>query len=576
MRLSLLKSRRSLPNQEEIIRHPRNKHSFIIQCSNQPIHTLNPDRRKILLTGSLFAWSARVLSSPHIDAACASITSAEALQRRLESRVHEFTLSNGMSFLVSQRRTAPVVSFHTYVDVGAFDEDNGLTGVAHLLEHAISKGTARIGTKDYKKEALLLDAMDDVFYSMREATSGHAAAELAARLAALQAEAAELSSPNAYGALLQKEGAVGLNAQTTHDSTQYFSSLPSNKVELWFAMESERFRAPVFRDLYKEKNVVLEERKMRVDNSPLGPFQEEFAARSLTNNYKRPVIGYEIDIQRLGRREVAQFFNQHYGPSSVTVAVVGDVTPEQIRRHAETYFGQWLAGGTAGAACMPSRVSSQDGRSRAGLYPQGPGASPKAGGLLEEDLPRPEGPKTLRMQSKAGPAVLRAYYRPCIRDRSTSAAMDVLSDTLSGSRSSRLYKNIVLTGKALSATSFSSFPAEKHPSQMAVYGMPAPGISLDELDRLLQREVEDIVAHGPTEKELKRYVAASQVGVLDSMKSNSGFASLLNSYHALTGDWRTLCLVIADLEDLTPDKVRDGVAPYVYGGNSFVGYADVV
>lgn len=155
-------------------------------------------------------------------------------------------------------------------------------------------------------------------------------------------------------------GAVGLNASTSHDSTRYIASLPSNVLELWFALESERFQVrsiggnksrnlllalqqvhsrswsftaglqdPVFRELYSEKRVVLEERRARVDNSPLGKFQEEFNRRAFANAYGRPVIGFQDDIEAFGRREVDAFFRRYYGPQNLTVAIVGDVMPDQ-------------------------------------------------------------------------------------------------------------------------------------------------------------------------------------------------------------------------------------------------------
>lgn len=517
--------------------------------------TAAPSRRAALQLASVGALHALALRcAPSADAALAASAaegalSPAALARQLDARVSTFTLSNGMRFLVSERKAVPTVSMHTYADVGAFDETDGATGLAHLLEHLAFKGTPRIGTTDFKKESSLLDAMDDVFYSMLEAGSGSAAAALERRLEALSAQAAALSVPNAYGALLSREGAVGLNAATTHDSTKYYCSLPANKLELWFALEAERFQAPVFREVYSEKKVVLEERRARVDNSPLGPFQEEFAARALGNNYRRPVIGYERDIQRLGRREVAQFFAEHYGPASLTVSISGDVNPGEVCRLAERYFGGWGSLGTPGEGCN--------------------------GGANEEALAVPAGTdREVRTRSRAGPAVLRAYYRPCIRDLEATAAMDMVSDALTGSRSARLYRNLVLGGAALSTTSFATFPAEKHPSLFAVYGIPAPGRSAAELDAALQGEVAAIVEDGPTASELRRYQKAARAGLLGVLQSNEGLAAALGSYQVLAGDWRDIAADLERAEALTPRSVAAAAAPYLRPDNSFVGYVE--
>ncbi|CAI7801662.1 unnamed protein product, partial [Closterium sp. NIES-54] len=224
-------------------------------------------------------------------------TSVGSVLDSLSERVCTFTLANGMRWIVVERRAAPIVSCHTYADVGAADEADGCTGVAHLLEHLAFKGTPVIGTRDAQKEARLLELIDEAFYGLKEAREGGAAEGIVKRLedefARLQQQAAELSVPNAFGALVSREGGVGLNATTSQDSTQYFVSLPANKLELWMALESGRFLAPVFRELYSEKEVVREERRLRIDNTPYGRFTEAFAQRAFPNSpYGRPTIGY--------------------------------------------------------------------------------------------------------------------------------------------------------------------------------------------------------------------------------------------------------------------------------------------
>ena len=466
-----------------------------------------------------------------------------------------------MKFVVYQRHTSPTVSFHTYADVGAYDEEDGVTGVAHLLEHLAFKGTPRIGTNDFRKEAPILDAMDEVFYSMLElnankSTDGSSSstkkkALYERQLDQLQQQASRYQIPNAYGALLSRQGAVGLNAATSHDSTVYYCSLPSNKLELWFSLESERFQAPVFRELYSEKKVVFEERRMRVENSPLGPFQEEFSQRSLpTSKYRRPVIGYERDLYRLGRREVAQFFADHYGPASLTVAVVGDVTPSQVAALAEKYFGKWKSTGTPGTPCSDLQSTNM----------------PASTATANND-------RTLVAKSIAGPAVLRAYYRPCIRNVQASTSFDVINDVLTGSRSSRLYKNLVLTNKALTVTSYASFPAEKHPNQMAIYAIPNTGTTtLQELDSRIQQEVDDLADAGPSAQELQRYVKAARVGVLEVLQSNSALASSLASYQGLMGDWREIIRDLERVDGVRREDVARVAATYLTPQNCFTGY----
>jgi predicted Zn-dependent peptidase len=413
------------------------------------------------------------------------------------------------------------------------------------------KGTPRIGTTDYNKESSLLDAMDDVFYSSLEAGSGRERARLDERLRALEASASEIQRPNAYGALLQREGASGLNASTTHDATQYYVALPANKTELWFALEAERFASPVFRGLYSEKQVVLEERRLRVDNSPLGPFQEEFALKSLANNYRRPVIGYASDIEALGRRELEDFFKARYGPSSLTIAIAGDVNPDKAMRLAEKYFGGWRASSSAVPSAGCSGINGKE--------------------ELAEALPVPAGPLQMESRARAGPAVMRAYYRPCVRS-ADSVSLDLASDLLTGTRSSRMQRALVQAGTALTATSFATYPGDKRSCQWVTYAIPAPGGSLEALDTAVLDQIAALAGDGPSLDELGRVKKATRVTLLSALTSNGALASALCSYRALGGDWRGLLRDLEAVEGAQPQGVRDAAARWLTPDNSFVGY----
>lgn len=454
------------------------------------------------VVGSMYALAGRLVVSG--DAAAQEVdplvpSVVEDVRQRLENSVTEFSLDNGMKFIVRTRRNAPVVSFHTYADVGAYDEEDGATGIAHLLEHLAFKGSPNVGSIRWKEESVLLDHMDDLFEEYLQMRDGERSVsrtsmvyqkKLLEELERLQQRASALSVPNAYGAMLQREGATGLNAATSHDSTQYYCSMPSNKMELWFALESERFQVPAFRDVYSEKKVVLEERRLRVDSSPLGAFQEAYAAASMSNNYRRPVIGYESDIDRIGRRDVSKFFKAKYGPESLTVVIVGDADPSKVRQYAEKYFGWWRRNITRTLQC-----------NGVGIGTQNEGYDPLS---IPENVSSNR-TRQLDSVSRAGPLLLRSWYRPCIRDRSASLALDAIDDCLNGGRSSRLQEKLVKGSVALSVSTYSTFPGEKHSTQMLAYAIPSPGVSLSKVDGAIQAEVAKLVDYGPTEKELERY-----------------------------------------------------------------------
>ena len=264
-----------------------------------------------------------------------------------EKAVTEFTLDNGMHFIILERHNAPVVSFNTYANVGSADDPSGLTGLAHMFEHMAFKGTPQIGSTDYDKEQRALDAVEQAYDALQaERRKGTRAGE--ERLTELEAEfdqaveeAAKLANSNEYTRIIEENGGTGLNAGTSLDATVYFNRLPSNRTELWFYLESERFLRPVFRDFYKERDVVREERRMRTESNPLGRMIEAFlAAAYQAHPYGRPGVGWASDINTLSAGDARRFFERYYGPGNLTVGIAGDVDPKQMKQWAEAYFGR--------------------------------------------------------------------------------------------------------------------------------------------------------------------------------------------------------------------------------------------
>jgi len=173
-------------------------------------------------------------------------------------KISEFTLANGMKFIVMERHQAPIVSLMTYVNIGAAYEAEGKTGAAHFLEHLAFKGTQRIGTTDYKAEKVSLDQIDKLFAQLQAAkAAGNIAEVTRIQLAfdAARAKAAQYVEQNKYGQIVEQAGGVGLNATTSADATRYFYSFPINKLELWMSLESERFLDPVFRGILRRKKM---------------------------------------------------------------------------------------------------------------------------------------------------------------------------------------------------------------------------------------------------------------------------------------------------------------------------------
>jgi predicted Zn-dependent peptidase len=447
---------------------------------------------------------------------------------RVIKQMTEFRLDNGMKFLVLERHQAPVISFVTYADVGGVDEPEGKTGVAHFLEHLAFKGTTRIGTKDYKVEKPLLDRLDrlaDQIQSAKAAGKKDEVARLTAEFEKVEAQAAKLVKPNDFGRIVEQAGGVGLNANTSTEATRYFYSFPANKLELWMSLESERFLEPVFREFYKEKDVILEERRLRVENSPIGMMIEKFNDTAFSvHPYKRPVIGYDEDIRNLTREDVQKFFDTHYVPSNLTIAVVGDVNPTQVKKLAQIYFGRYKA-------------------------------KPKPQQQIPVE-PKQTQTREVTLKLKSQPWYLEGYHRPAIT-HPDNAVYEIIGRLLSDGRTSRLYKSLVEKQRlALSAQGLSGFPGDKYPNLMLFYALTAPGHTVDEVEVALRNEIEKLKVEPVSVMELERVKNQARADLLRSLDSNMGMAQQLLEYEVKTGSWRNLFKQLNQLEAVTAADVQ--------------------
>lgn len=431
---------------------------------------------------------------------------------RVIQQVTEFRLENGLKFIVLERHQAPVVSFLTYANVGGANEPDGKTGVAHFLEHLAFKGTTRIGTTNYQAERPLLDRLDQLAEQIERAKAAGKTADISrlqAEFDRVEAEANRYVKQNEMGRIVEQSGGVGLNANTSSDATRYFYSFPANKLELWMSLESERFLEPVFREFYKEKAVILEERRLRTDNSPIGQMVEAFLDTAFkVHPYRRPVIGYDKDIRGLTRQDVQQFFDTHYVPNNLTIAVVGDVNPAEVKRLATIYFGRYKAGKA------PPEVTA---------------AEPAQAQTREVELQLP-----------SQPWYLEGYHRPAM-NHPDHAIYEMIGSLLSDGRTSRLYKSLVEEKRiALTAQGYSGFPGDKYPNLMFFYALTAPGHTVEEVATALRQQIDRLKTEPVAAQELDRVKTQTRAALLRALDSNMGMAQLLLEYDVKTGDWRNL------------------------------------
>src|SRR5258708_27541745 len=227
----------------------------------------------------------RALKSLAFVVILAALCSAQDLAS-FEKQVTVKTLSNGLTAIVCRRPdTAPVFSFYTNVDAGSVQDPMGKTGLAHMFEHMAFKGTDFIGTKNYAAEKVALAKVEDAYATYlreRDKQTDRDEQKVKQLETAWQdaiKDAQQYVVPNEFGEIVERNGGEDMNASTAVDATEYHYSFPLNRMELWAYLESSRFTHPVFRQFYKEPNVVIEERRIRTDRSPLRRLLEQILAQ---------------------------------------------------------------------------------------------------------------------------------------------------------------------------------------------------------------------------------------------------------------------------------------------------------
>ncbi|GAB5521286.1 MAG: insulinase family protein [Rhodothermales bacterium] len=456
---------------------------------------------------------------------------AQDLLADFEQKVTTFTLDNGLTFVVVERPEAPVVSMYTYADVGSVDEVKGITGIAHVFEHMAFKGTDTVGTLDIEAERAALAAEDAAYDALRkERQKGELAnperiAELTDAFNAATEATKAFVKPNEFDEIVTRAGGTGMNATTSYDATQYFYSLPANKLELWFSLESDRFLNPVLREFYVERDVVKEERRMRTDSNPVGRLVEEFLSTAFkAHPYGEPTVGHMSDLDSMTRAEAQAFFEKYYVPSNLTIALVGAVDPDNAKQLAETYFGR---------------------------LPAAPKPEP-----VETIEPEQIGERRVIIREQSQPFVLLGYHKGSIFSKD-DAVFDMLASILGTGRTSRIYKSIVEEKQlALQAGAFNNFPGNKYPSLMAFFAVPNQGQSPEDVEAAIYEEIERIQNDGVTEEELTRAKTRARANLVRQLGSNTGLASMMSMHQALFGDWREVFYSLDRLDAVTAADVQ--------------------
>ncbi len=465
----------------------------------------------------------------------------------LEERVHKTTLPNGIRLLVLERSISPTVSLYIRHRAGAIDEDSGRTGAAHFLEHMMFKGTTTIGTRDYEAEEALRREIDDLRAQLKGAVNddgvdSETARSLSQRIEELEEEKQALIITNEIDRLYRERGALGLNAGTGYDLTSYMVHIPSNALELWARIESDRLLNPVFREFLPERDVVLEERRQVVESLPDRQLMELFLGMVYTAHpYGRPILGWSADIVRLDRDYLTRFFKSCYQPSDMVIAVVGDVSTPEVVSLVASYFG----------AIAPTE--HQD---------------PLARHITPE--PPQRGERRAVLVSDANPRIMVGFRKPPAPHHD-DYVLDLVNTLLSKGRSSRLYRSLVTEqGLASSVSVSNGFPGGLHENLFLVTAEPLAGVSLEELEEAIHAELDRLKTEPVPEKEIEK--ARNQTGTdfFRGLNSNSGLASVLSYYEAILGDYRYIATYVDYMESIDADDIMKAARTYFTKNNRTV------
>ncbi|KAA3608574.1 MAG: insulinase family protein [Candidatus Scalindua sp.] len=464
----------------------------------------------------------RLLLIPVIICFCAT-----SYAQKLQLDVQEHVLENGLKILMLEKHDVPIVSLRVVYKVGSANERPGITGASHLFEHMMFKGTKIFGTKNYEEEKPLLVKEEELIVTIEaEKTKGinsnkETVALLESELQDVWKRQKELLVKDEMWSIYLKNGATGLNASTSSDGTFYYCNLPSNRLELWAFMESDRMQNLVLREFYSERDVVMEERRLRTDNSPFGLLFEQLNAAAFTAHpYGWPVIGWMSDLENIKKSAVTQYFRQYYSPNNAVIVAVGDINPDEIIALVEKHFGD---------------------------IPRQP-PSPK----VTTEEPTQMGERRVYVEFDANPVLSIAYHKPAI-GHPDQYVFDVIEAILSSGRTSRLYKSLI-EDKQIAVMAHAYGGPSKYADTFLFLGTPRSPHTAEEVEEAIYEELNKLKTTPVTQHELLKIKNQLEADFVRSLESASGLASKIASYEAIYG-WGYINTLVENTLSVTPEDI---------------------
>lgn len=455
--------------------------------------------------------------------------------------VVERTLSNGMKLLLLERHDDPAVAGGWVAHVGSSNERPGITGIAHLFEHMMFKGTPTIGTKNYQRDLEIIAEQETIRDQMREEQAKMRAAlrrgeiddllkpenktprykELEKKFNELIAEQREILVKNEFDKIYRSAGGASMNAFTSDDMTAYFIQVPANKLELWMWMESERILRPVFREFYAERDVVFEERRMRTESTPLGKFEEEFNAMFWESSpYSWPTVGWPSDIPAISKAQADKFYATYYAPQNITLILVGDFDSAKAVPLAERYFSRIPHGKTEAPEVVTMEVKQ-------------------------------EAEKRMNAEAETNPQVDILWHTVPFGHKD-SYPLEIFGQVLA-TRTGRLYKGLVL-GRELATETWADQRSQKWAGYFNAGGEAKEGHTPAEVEAAIYAEIEKLQREEVPGKELQK--VKNNFAAAEYRKLSSNMAILMHLiYNEGLGDWREINEAAAKYQAVTTADV---------------------
>jgi predicted Zn-dependent peptidase len=471
--------------------------------------------------------------------------------------VQEFTLPNGMKWLLFETHESPTIGAGWVARVGSVNERPGITGLSHFFEHMMFKGTKTLGTKDITQDLEIIEQQEKVRTAMREEME-----VMRARLR--QGEIDDISKPEnqtpryreldkQFDELVQKQRAIivkdqldqiytsnggeGLNAGTWEDLTGYFVRLPANRLELWAWLESDRLMNPVFREFYSERDVVHEERRMRTESTPLGKFDEAFNAVFWeASPYGWPVVGWASDIPSYTKAQADEYFATYYAPNNLTGVLVGDINVAAVKPVLERYFGR---------------------------IPRGKVEPPPVVTIEPKQIAE----KRFNAEAETSPTV-RIWWKGVPFVHKDRSVLDLMTDLLSG-RTGRLYKGLVL-GRQVANQVSASIDPKKYAGIVQMEAVVKDGKEPAAVEQALYEEIENLKNEPIPAEELQKVKNQAKANAYRRL-SSPAFIQLQLMYYDGLGDWKYVNTYADEIDAVTAADLQRAAKQYLTKENRTVG-----